>query len=86
MLSHIISHKTIDWIASILTTNKERNFILDPLTCIIRISVLSFKPKGTKISISDNRIEYHEANFLQGPLRWSQVIIEKIYIIFIIPY
>jgi hypothetical protein len=72
MLSHIISHKTFDWIASLLTNKKERNFILDPLTCVIRVAVLSFKPKGTKISISDNRIEYHDPNFLQGPLRWTQ--------------
>ena len=32
--------------------NKEvKHFILDPLTCIIRCSILAFKPHGTKISI-----------------------------------
>lgn len=52
--------------------NKEvKHFILDPLTCIIRCAILSFKPKGTKISIYDNRISFCDPNFLQGTLRWG---------------
>ena len=54
-----------------LISNKEKNTILDPLTCIIKLGILSFKPKGTKISINNNRITYHEPSFLQGTLRWS---------------
>ena len=53
--------------------NKEiKKFLLDPLTCIIRCSILAFKPFGTKISILNNRITYHEPNLLQGTIRWSQ--------------
>ena len=65
--------------------NKEiKKSLLDPLTCIIRCAILAFKPFGTKISILNNRITYHEPNLLQGTIRWSQVIKEKICIIFII--
>ena len=53
--------------------NKEiKKFLLDPLTCIIRCSILAFKPFGTKISILNNRITYHEPTILQGTIRWSQ--------------
>jgi len=54
--------------------NKEqnKNIILDPLTCIIKLGLLTFKPKGTKISINNNSISFHEPNILQGPIRWSQ--------------
>ena len=53
--------------------NKEiKKSLLDPLTCIIRCAVLSFKPFGTKISILNNRITYHEPTILQGTIRWSQ--------------
>jgi len=47
------------------------NQILDPLSCIIRLSLLGFKEKGTKISISDNRIYFQPPNILQGPVRWT---------------
>ena len=46
--------------------------ILDPLTTVIRLSILSFKPTGTKISIHLNKIEYQEPNILQGTFRWSK--------------
>lgn len=53
--------------------NKEiKKFLLDPLTCIIRCAILAFKPFGTKISILNNRITYHEPTLLQGTIRWSQ--------------
>jgi hypothetical protein len=52
--------------------NKEvKNYVLDPLTCIIRCAILSFKPIGTKISICENKISFCEPNFLQGTLRWG---------------
>tara|TARA_Y100000310_G_scaffold330498_1_gene402264 strand:- start:706 stop:1329 length:624 start_codon:yes stop_codon:yes gene_type:complete len=48
---------------------QEKNTILDPLTCIIRLAILSFKPVGTKISISNHRISYCEPSIFQGTLR-----------------
>jgi len=45
--------------------------IIDPLTCLIRLAMLNFKPINTKISIKNNRITYNDPNILQGALRWS---------------
>ena len=50
----------------------DKNFILDPLSCVIRLAILSFKPSGTKISITRNKISYNEPSILQGTIRWSQ--------------
>lgn len=45
--------------------------IIEPLTCLIRLSILEFKQIGTKISIYENRITYNDPNMFQGALRWS---------------
>ena len=45
--------------------------IIDPLTCLIRLAMLEFKPINTKLSIKNNRITYNDPNILQGALRWS---------------
>lgn len=51
---------------------KTKHYIIDPLTCMIRLAILSFKPMGTKISIIDNRIKYNDPSLLQGTIRWTQ--------------
>ena len=45
--------------------------ILDPLTTVIRLAILSFKILGTKISIHFNKIVYQEPTLLQGTFRWQ---------------
>ncbi len=45
--------------------------ILDPLSCIIRLGLLTFKEKCTKISIANNKIYFQAPNILQGPVRWT---------------
>ena len=44
--------------------------ILDPLTTVIRLAILSFKIYGTKISITYNKIDYQDPTLLQGTFRW----------------
>jgi len=51
--------------------DKNKNSIIEPLICLIRLAILEFKPLGTKISIFNNRITYNEPNLLQGAVRWS---------------
>ena len=51
---------------------KDKNTIIDPLTCIIKLGLLTFKPLGTKISIQKNSISFHEPGLLQGTIRWTQ--------------
>ena len=43
-------------ITSLFFNNEVKKSVLDPLTCIIRCAILSYKPIGTKISIIENKI------------------------------
>ena len=60
-------------ILSILSFNyntmNNRNLILEPFCCILRIILLEYKPNGTKISIQNNSIQYYDPSFYQGFLR-----------------
>ena len=51
--------------------NDPSNSIIDPLTCVVRLALLKYKPHGTKISVKENQISYNEPHLLQGPLRWT---------------
>ena len=44
--------------------------ILDPITSIARLAMLSFMPHGTKIAITNHRISIHPPTVLQGAIRW----------------
>jgi len=49
---------------------KENNVIVDPFSCLLKLSLLSFYPAGTKISIDNNEIFINAPTILQGPLRY----------------
>lgn len=46
--------------------------ILDPVSTVIRLGLLVFYPRGTKITIYRNTLQYDEPGFFQGPIRWSK--------------
>ena len=75
--------ENVEMIKAFFFNNEVKNSVLDPLTCIVRCAILSFKPVGTKLSINNNRISFVDPNFLQGTIK-DLVIRGKIYIIFII--
>jgi hypothetical protein len=58
-------------IVNSIRRNNNKNQILDPISCIIRLGMMSFKPEGSKISINDNKITFHDNKFFQGILRWN---------------
>ncbi len=45
--------------------------LMEPLTTMIRLAILHYKPEGTKISIHSNKIVYQAPTLLQGTIRWS---------------
>ena len=45
--------------------------LLDPLSSIIRLALLAYKEKHTKISISHNKIYFQPPNIMQGTMRWT---------------
>ena len=60
---------TIQYINNYLKNN-EKMPVIEPLTCMIRLAILSFKKKGTKICFQENSIYIQEPSFLQGTIRW----------------
>jgi hypothetical protein len=71
MAEKSITQSAFEFINTLFIEKDNRNSILDPLTCIIRLAILCFKPKGTKISLSRNCIKYNNPSLLQGFKRWS---------------
>lgn len=55
-----------------LLKNSNDQQLLDPMSTLIRLSLISFCDKGTKISIYENSIELQKPGILQGAIRWSQ--------------
>lgn len=58
------------YISHLFQNQEEEIQILEPLTCMIRLAILSFKPKGTKICIYQNSIYIQDPGLFQGTLRW----------------
>ena len=54
-----------------LMKTDDKSQILDPITTIFKLCIISFKPSGIKISINENKITYQEAGFTQGLFRWT---------------
>lgn len=50
---------------------KKNNQVLDPLSCMVRLAILKYKPYGTKISICNNSIIFQDPSLLQGSIRWK---------------
>ena len=46
-----------------------RNLILEPLSTVLKLAILTYKASGTKISIHDNAIKYSEPSMMQGLYR-----------------
>ncbi len=70
-MSNDFLKENLELVKSFFFNSEVKNYVLDPLTCIIRCAILSFKPVGTKLSISNNKISFVDPNFLQGTIRWT---------------
>lgn len=53
--------------------NSEENQILEPFSTLIKIAIIAYKPFGTKIAISNNKLYIQEPYYFQGIRRsvWS---------------
>lgn len=60
----------INSLKQLFATKKERNIIIDPFSCIIKLCLLNTMPEGTKISIYENKIYFNEPNYTQGVVRF----------------
>ena len=48
----------------------DRNVIIDPFSCLVKLSLLKFLDNGTKISIYENRIHFNSPSYIQGIVRF----------------
>lgn len=67
----LVTSSLVKKISNLITSPTERGLILEPISTLFRLSVLSFKPKGTKVSITENKIIINDNNYIQGITRWS---------------
>ena len=58
----------IKYIEESINETNQKNLILEPLCVILRLAILQFKDKGTKLSVKNNSIQYQEP-YHQGILR-----------------
>lgn len=71
--SSSITHLPLSIMSSlkhIFTSTKEKNIIIDPFSCIVKLCLLNKMPEGTKISIYENKIYFNEPNYAQGVIRF----------------
>lgn len=57
-------------ISSFFLQKKEKNIIIDPISCLIKLSILGLYPRGTKISVCNNGIHFTNPHILQGSIRF----------------
>jgi hypothetical protein len=57
-------------LSNIFNSKSERNVIIDPFSCLIKLSLLRFLDPGTKISIYQNRIHFNSPTYIQGFIRF----------------
>ena len=70
-MTDFISDKLFGLVMSITKKRKEKiDLIVEPLQGVITLSLLSFLPEGTKISIQNNHVVIQEKSLYQGLTRW----------------
>ena len=60
-----------EWIFS-FKSKQDKNIIIDPISCLIKLSILSLYPQGTKVSVSNNGINFSNSTIFQGTIRFIQ--------------
>ena len=50
-------------------SSNNKNIILEPISCILRIILLIYKEEGTKVSFMNNSIQYNLPGYTQGFMR-----------------
>jgi len=70
MMNDIIASGTLQTLKSIFQKKTEHNVIIDPFSCLVKLSLLRFLDSGTKISINNNRLFFNSPTYIQGIVRF----------------
>jgi hypothetical protein len=70
MLSDIITSGAMHSLKSVFQKKKERNVIIDPFSCLVKLSLIKYLDEGTKVSIYQNRLNFNTPSYIQGFVRF----------------
>ena len=69
-MNDIIASGALHGIKSLFQKKTEHNVIIDPFSCLIKLSLLRFLDSGTKISIQNNCLYFNSPTYVQGIIRF----------------
>jgi hypothetical protein len=70
MITDIIASGAMHSVKLIFQKKKERNIIIDPFSCLVKLSLIRYLDEGTKISINQNRLNFNPPGYIQGIIRF----------------
>jgi len=70
MLSDIITSGAMHSLKMVFQKKKERNVIIDPFSCLVKLSLIRYLDEGTKVSIYQNRLNFNTPSYVQGIVRF----------------
>lgn len=70
MDSFLNVYKGIQWINTIFEKSEKPHFLFDPITTVIKLSMLVYKKPLTKIRVTQSKISFCDPSLFQGMNRW----------------
>ena len=70
MISDLLTSGAMHSLKSVFQKKKERNVIIDPFSCLVKLSLIRYLDEGTKISIYQNRLNFNAPSYIQGIVRF----------------
>ena len=70
MLTDIITSGAMHSLKMVFQKKKERNVIIDPFSCLVKLSLIRYLDEGTKVSIYQNRLNFNVPSYVQGIVRF----------------
>jgi len=70
MLSELITSGAMHSLKCVFQKKKERNVIIDPFSCLVKLSLIKYLDEGTKVSIYQNRLNFNSPSYAQGIIRF----------------
>ena len=70
MITDLLTSGAMHSLKSVFQKKKERNVIIDPFSCLVKLSLIRYLDEGTKISIYQNRLNFNAPSYIQGIVRF----------------
>ena len=70
MFYDLITSSAIHSLKCVFQKKKERNIIIDPFSCLVKLSLIKYLDEGTKVSIYQNRLNFNAPSYAQGIIRF----------------